>query len=225
MPNITIHPALFEFLNTIQEHNSRKYFASIRPLYDDIMHDRQGFIKALAKEFTNSDPSFAELDVKKCLFRIYRDARRLKTGDPIYKNNFGALIHPEGKKTTKAAPYIHLQPGNSMFAGGIYRADNTELNKIRTYLTEHGSQYYKIIESKEFKQRFGRVSGNSLTNLPRGRDSETPYPELVKKKQFLIYRSYTDAEVLSDSFFSDIVQDYLIAKSFFDMLNSPLQES
>lgn len=79
MPNITIHPALFEFLNTIQEHNSRKYFASIRPLYDDIMHDRQGFIKALAKEFTNSDPSFAELDVKKCLFRIYRDARRLKT--------------------------------------------------------------------------------------------------------------------------------------------------
>lgn len=75
----TIHPALFEFIKAIQEHNSRKYFASIRSLYDDIMHDRQGFIKALAKEFTNYNPSFAELDVKKCLFRIYRDARRLKT--------------------------------------------------------------------------------------------------------------------------------------------------
>lgn len=219
----TIHPALFEFIKAIQEHNSRKYFASIRPLYDDIMHDRQNFIKALGKEFTNYDPSFAELNVKTCLFRIYRDARRLKEWDPIYKNNFWALIHPEGKKTSKAAPYIHLQPGNSMFAGGIYRADNTELHKIRRYLTEQGSQYYTIIESKEFKQRFWRVSGNSLTNLPRWRDPETPYPELVKKKQFLIYRSYTDSEVLSDSFFSDIVQDYHIAKPFFDLLNTPLQ--
>ena len=74
----TIHPAIFEFLKAIREHNSRKYFASIRPLYDDILENFQDFVKALGQEFTLSDSSFAHLEVKKCLFRIYRDARRLK---------------------------------------------------------------------------------------------------------------------------------------------------
>ena len=78
MPTTTIHPALFEFLKAIREHNSRKYFASIRPLYDDILSNWQDFVKALAHEFTNHDSTFAHLDPKKCLFRIYRDARRLK---------------------------------------------------------------------------------------------------------------------------------------------------
>ncbi len=218
----TIHPAIFEFLKAIREYNSRKYFASIRPLYDDILANRQNFIGALGKEFALSEPEFLHLEVKKCLFRIYRDARRLKEWDPIYKYNFWALISPEGKKTTKAYPYLHLEPWNSLFAGGIYRADNSELQKIRTYLTEHGHQYYKIVEHKEFKKRFGRVSGNSLTNLPRWRDPETPYPELVKRKQFLIYHPYTDAQVLSESFFQGIIKDYLTAKPFFDILNTTL---
>ena len=83
-----IHPAIFEFLKAIREHNDRKYFASIRPLYDDILYDFTAFIGALGKEFEAYDPEFAKIEPKKCLFRIYRDARRLKQGDYLYKYNF-----------------------------------------------------------------------------------------------------------------------------------------
>ena len=83
-----IHPALFEFLKAIREHNDRKYFASIRTLYDDILYNFTEFVEALGKEFKLSDPDFSQLEAKKCLFRIYRDARRLKPGDYLYKYNF-----------------------------------------------------------------------------------------------------------------------------------------
>lgn len=78
MSQAVLHPALFEFLKAIREHNSRKYFASIRPLYDDILTNIEDFVRTLANEFTQYDPSFVNLNVKKCMFRIYRDARRLQ---------------------------------------------------------------------------------------------------------------------------------------------------
>ena len=54
--SVTLHPALFEFLKVIREENSRKYFASIRPLYDDILANFQEFIGAVAQELSQIDP-------------------------------------------------------------------------------------------------------------------------------------------------------------------------
>lgn len=83
-----VHHAILQFLDTIQEHNSRKYFASVKDLYDEIWENMQEVAGALIGELAKIDPDYAELKPKECLFRIYRDARRIKDGDPIYKNNF-----------------------------------------------------------------------------------------------------------------------------------------
>lgn len=217
-----IHPAIFEFLKAIREHNDRKYFASIRPLYDDILYNFTEFIEALGKEFESTDSDFSQLEAKKCLFRIYRDARRLKEGDYLYKYNFWALISPEGKKTIKAYPYLHLEPGGSFFAGGIFQADASELKKVRTHLAENGEQYYEIIEHKEFKKRFSAVRGLKTKTVPRGFSQDTPYIELIRKKKFIIYHRYKDKDVLWKNFFDNIVKDYILAKPFFDFLNESL---
>ena len=74
----TLHPALFKFLDVIKQENSRKYFASIRPLYDDIRSNLQEFVSDIIKELTQDDKRFEQVEAKKSLFRIYRDARRLK---------------------------------------------------------------------------------------------------------------------------------------------------
>ena len=84
----SLHPATLEFLKAINEHNSRKYFASIRPLYDQIINDLEVFCQGIIDVLSNTDPRLRGVTAKSCLFRIYRDARRIKDGDPIYKNNF-----------------------------------------------------------------------------------------------------------------------------------------
>lgn len=94
-----LHHATLEFLRAINEHNSRKFFATARPLYDEIRENLNEICQALIDELAKRDNDYADLKPKDCLFRIYRDARRIKDGDPIYKNNFGMAIAPGGKKS------------------------------------------------------------------------------------------------------------------------------
>lgn len=218
-----LHPALFQFLDAIREENSRKYFASIRPLYDDIWSNLNEFINAVINELSKRDSRLSDIQAKQCLFRIYRDARRLKEWDPIYKHNRWAHITDTGKNSTKAGYYIHLQSGWSFLWGWIYRPTSDQLLKIRNFLTVHGDEYYEITNDKHFKSRFWSIQWESLTKLPRGFDKDTPYPELVMKRQHLIIHHYTDQEVLSPSFFDQIIQDAIVAKPFFDLLNQTIE--
>lgn len=222
MSHPILHPALFKFLDAIREENSRKYFASIRPLYDDIWSNLNEFINAVIAELSKTNPNLSTIQARQCLFRIYRDARRLKEWDPIYKHNRWAHITGTGKNNTKAWYYLHLQSGGSFLWGGIYRPTSEQLLKVRNFLTLHGDEYYDIISNKKFKSRFWSIQWESLTKLPKWFDKETAYPELVMKKQYLIYHQYTDKEILDNNFFDKIIEDCLIAKPFFDFINRPL---
>lgn len=73
-----LHPATLEFLKAINEHNSRTFFASARDLYDEIWESINGVAASLISEISKIDNDYADLLPKDCLFRIYRDARRIK---------------------------------------------------------------------------------------------------------------------------------------------------
>jgi len=73
-----LHPATLPFLREVQEHNSRKYFETVKPLYQDILISVQDFAKALIEKLDIRNEQGTLVDIKDCMFRIYRDARRLK---------------------------------------------------------------------------------------------------------------------------------------------------
>ena len=217
-----IHSATFEFLKAINEHNSRKYFASIRPLYDQVLEDITIFCQQLINTLAEHDSSLQWLQAKDCLFRIYRDARRIKEWDPLYKNNFGFHIGKDGKKWTDAGYYVQFQEGNCLLAGGIYRPTPEQLLKLRQKISLHGDEYLKITQKKEFVWRFGEIQWTITTKIPRGFPKDINYPDLVKRKQHLIYHRYEDAEVVREDFFEKITKDCNIAKQRFDRLNDIL---
>lgn len=162
-----LHHATLEFLRAIKEHNSRKYFASIRPLYDEIWENMQEVAASILEQLAKMDSEFADIQPKECLFRIYRDARRLKDGDPIYKENFGMVLRPGGKKSELPAFYFHVQGGNqSFFGGGLYRANKEHLYNLRCYIRKHGDEYKKLVNQKAFKKYFDTVTGRKSIRLP-----------------------------------------------------------
>ncbi len=216
----TLHPALFPFLTSIAERNSRDFFATVKPLYEEILQSVQAFCDTMIQRLSIIDPALEWITHKDCMFRIYRDARRLKPWDLLYKQQFSFYIAPWGKKDTKAWYYIHLQPGGeSFFAGWVYRPTPVELRSLRRFLSFKGNEYYALTRSQEFVQRFGTVDGDVLKSLPRGFDQYTPFLELVQRKQFLIDRHYTDEQVMSSDFFECIIDDCRLAKPRFDLLN------
>jgi uncharacterized protein (DUF2461 family) len=61
-----------------------------------------------------------------------------------------------------------------------------------------------------------------LSKLPRGFEKDTPYPELLMKKQHIIMHTYSDEEILAPNFLDVLLADCRIAKPFFDFLNESL---
>lgn len=219
---MALHPALFEFLKAIREQNSRKYFASIRPLYDDILANIHQFINQLCQELAKYNSDFKEIDPKKAMFRIYRDARRLREWDYLYKYNRWMVLNPDGKRDPKAYPYLHFSPDKSRFSGGIFWGKTPILNKVRHYIVQHADEYFRITEDPNFLKTFGPVYGERLKTVPRWFNKEIPHLDLIRHKQRVVSRQYTDKEVLSDGFIQQVVNDYLHAKPFFDFINKAL---
>ena len=149
-----LNPATLAFLDAINEHNSRDFFATVKELYLEIWKDINTICQGLIDEAITLDPRHTGLKPKDCLFRIYRDARRLQEGDPIYKSNFGMAIAPEGKKSQAPSYYFHIEKGGSFFGGGLYWPSSDQLLNLRHYLEIHGDEYTKILNNKDLKKYF-----------------------------------------------------------------------
>ena len=217
----SIHPNIFWFLSSIKEHNTRDFFSFVRPLYDQIQENLlQRTAESMSELHRQLGVDFGETKPKECMFRIYRDARRLKEWNLIYKENFAIMISPSGKNDSRSNWfYLHIQPGGSFLAGWLYMSEPADLARVRKFLSSNGEKYYKIISNPEFVKTFGSVTWSSLTRLPKWFEQYADYLELIKMKQFLIQKSYTDQEVLSEDFMSNYIHDCKIAKPFLNFIN------
>ena len=108
------------------------------------------------------------------IFRIYRDVRFSKNKLP-YKNNMGASISAGGKKSTGPGYYVHLQPGQSFLAGGIWMPESDSLKKIRQEIDYNGKQLKKVLNDKTFKKYYKEISQeNKLKTVPKGYSKDHP---------------------------------------------------
>ncbi len=77
--------------------------------------------------------------------------------------------------------YLMIKPGGQSFLGGGLFAssfrDATE--RVRDYITEFDEEFDEIIHAPEFEKYF-RVQGTSLLNVPSGYDKEHPQAEWLK---------------------------------------------
>jgi uncharacterized protein (DUF2461 family) len=79
MNNITLHPDTINLLKTLSENNTRNFFGIIKPLYEDVRKQLITFTDQIINHLKKIDEDIkTEIQAKDCLFRIYRDARRLK---------------------------------------------------------------------------------------------------------------------------------------------------
>jgi uncharacterized protein (TIGR02453 family) len=192
-----IHPSALQFLIAINDHNTRKFFATVRPLYDEIQVSLLDLCASCMTAIRYFDTDITWLEPKACMFRIYRDARRLEEGDQIYKNNWWFVISPWGKKSSLPWYYLHIEPGNkSFFASGIYRPEPAQLLRLRKTFQTSGDAYRKIIATAAFKKLFGAPTGSALTRPPRWFSTDEKHLDLIIKKQHLIYVPISDEELM-----------------------------
>lgn len=212
----------FKFLKDLKKNNDRDWFQANKNRHDEAKQDFVSAIEKIINGIGKFDPQVADLEAKKCVFRIYRDTRFSKDKTP-YKTNFGAhMVAHNEKPHDRAGYYIHLEPGNSFLAGGAYMPPGPWMKAIREEIATNADGLRKILNSKSFKDNFGEMEGEKLKTSPRDYPKDHPEIELLKYKSFLAMHKLTDAQVLDDDFEKHALKVFKALKPFDDYLNRAL---
>src|SRR4051812_8973583 len=207
------------FLKKISKNNNKDWFDKNKERYLSSKDNVAEVIDLLLKEICSFDKRYGGLTSKDCLFRIYRDVRFSKDKRP-YKNNLGASINIGGKKAVNAGYYLHIEPGKSFIAGGIWMPPGDVVKKIRQEIDYNGKQFHKIIDNKDFKKYFGSLDEEyKLKTTPKGYDKDHSDIEYLRLTSFLVWHNYTDKVIQSKSFVKELSKATKLMKPFLNFLN------
>ena len=80
----------------------------------------------------------------------------------------------------------------------------------------------EYLKSKIFVSTFGTMQGEQLKTTPKGFDAENSAIDLLRYKQFLVIRKFTDKEVLDKNFLKEANQTFKNMRPFFDYMSEVL---
>jgi uncharacterized protein (TIGR02453 family) len=189
-------------------------------LYLKAKDNFDSFVQEVINGIIEFEPILKGLEVKSCVYRFNRDIRFSKDKSP-YKSHFGAFIVRGGKKNGDrlAGYYFHVEPGQSILAGGAYMPPAPWLTAIREKIDESPDELVKIIKAKNFVKYFGELSGEKLKSAPKRYPKDHPHIELLKLKSYLVVNENPDKMVLSNDFFDHVINVFKAMKPLNDYLN------
>lgn len=220
MKNNTIIPkSSLDFLTQLKENNNKVWFDANKPKYLVELNHIETFAGALLQELSKTDV-LETTTGKKSVYRIYRDIRFAKDKTPFKTFWGGSFTRATSQR--RGGYYFHLEKGNSFFAGGFWGPNAGDLKRVRSEFAHDSKPMQKILQSKTFVNTFGSLQGEQLKTAPKGFDITHEAIDLLRYKQFLIIKRFTDDEVLSPDFLDQALQTCLNMRPFFDYMSEVL---
>ncbi len=212
----SIPKEILPFFKKLEKNNDRDWFNEHKPEF-----------KAIEEKVKSAYNHLGELmgvhdQIEKIkIFRIYRDVRFSKNKLP-YKTHFGGSFARK-KPELRGGYYLHIQPNNESFiATGFWDPNKEDLLRIRKEFEMDDSEMRDILKHKAFKAAWGSFVGDELKTAPKGFDKEHSAIDLIRKKQFIFTKKYTDKEVLADSFLEDVNDAFKKIRPYFNYMSDVL---
>ncbi len=212
----TFSKDLLEFLKQLKENNDRDWFNQQKPTFTKLQTAAKRNFNSVFESLKTHD----DVDRLK-IFRIYRDVRFSKNKAP-YKTHFSGSFHRK-KPENRGGYYLHIQPNDGTFiAVGFWDPSKEDLLRIRKEFEMDDLEIRSIIGNKKFHNIWGDFKGDELKTAPKGFDKEHNAIDLIRKKQFIFTKTYTDAEVLSPEFLDNVNAAFKAIRPYFDYMTEVL---
>lgn len=214
-----IHQSGFDFLNTLKKNNNREWFNAHKTAFLQEQALVEEFAEALLQALNTHD----EIETpsgKMSLHRIYRDTRFSADKTP-YKINWSGHFR-RATKYRRGGYYFHIEPGNNFIAGGFWGPNPQDLKRIRDDIAFDATPLRKIINSQSFVTTFETLKGEQLKTVPKGFEADHEAIDLLRYKQFLLIRKFTDKDVLSTNFLQAANQTFKNMRPFLDYMSEVL---
>ncbi len=197
----------FRFFKEIKENNNREWFndnkqrfrESVQEPLASLVEAMAPRLKKISKHFV-ADPRLNGGSV----FRIYKDVRFSKDKTPYKTHGAVQFRHALGKDAHAPGFYIHLDPAEIFYGGGIWVPPSPQLLMIREAIHNKPAVWKKATTSAAFKNRFGALRGDGLVRPPRGFDAQHPCIDDIKRKSFFAMAQGKPAQTKQPTFCSDI---------------------
>jgi len=208
--------SIFPFLKKLEKNNNRDWFNDNKPEFKAIEGQVKIFYSAVSDNLKKHD----DIDKLK-IFRIYRDVRFSKNKLP-YKTHFGGSFH-RTKPKLRGGYYLHIQPNDESFiATGFWDPVKEDLLRIRKEFEMDDEEIRTILNNKTLKNIWGGLVGDEVKTAPKGFSKEHNAIDLIKKKQFIFTKKFSDKEVLSSNFINEVDVAFKVIRPYFDYMSDVL---
>lgn len=224
--------AAFRFLRGLARHNAKPWFEAQRATYESAVRaPMRALVEELDVRLAQLAPEFVG-DPRRSLFRIHRDVRFSADKRPYKTHASCWLFHRDagrgvGREAHGGAGfYVHLEPGASLVAGGLWMPPPPALARIRAAFEETLPAWEAAVLAPAFVRRFGRLTddepGVLLTRLPRGYAPGHAAERWLRFKSFTVSRPLTDAQMASPRLVEVLLRDFALMVPMNRWLNRAL---
>jgi len=212
------------FLQDLALHNDREWFEAHRAEYLQARDGAAALVDAVIGRLSRTDPDIDGQVAAKCLFRIHRDVRFSRNKAP-YKTHFGAYLAKGGRKSVHAGYYLHLEPGASFAAAGLWMPEAPALASVRQEIDYGFDEFQSLLGAEAFHSRFGDLQQQadvSLSRMPRGYAPDNPAASYLKLKSFIASCPLPDARLKAPDAAAEIADTFAASTPFIRFLNRAL---
>ncbi|HEY6914346.1 MAG TPA: DUF2461 domain-containing protein [Paludibacter sp.] len=216
---------ILQFLEELKINNNREWFAENKARYDGLRADFEKLSKDLILEISHFDEDIKHVEVKDCVFRIYRDTRFSHDKTP-YKTHFGVFIASAGgRKSQRGGYYLHLDPDGCFVAAGVWCPQPDLLKALRQSVYDNIDEMNEIRHNPEFSRYFNDFyEEDKLKTVPRGFPKDFPDAELLKLKHYMVEYKFDEKMLESDNFVQQVAQIVKCAYPLNRFLNYTVDE-
>ena len=212
---------LFDFLSELKANNDRDWFNANKDRYRaSVVGPMTEFISAMDEVLAKvSDCFLADpRPTGGSMFRIYRDVRFSHDKRPYKEHAASHFRHIAGKDAHAPGFYVHLEPDDVFFGGGIWHPPGPVLQRVREAIDEDADQWTGLTRSAAFKRRFGAVAGEGLKRPPRGFDPQHPCIEDLKRKSFFAMKHVDPELATTAKFLKEVERTFVAMGPFVEFL-------
>lgn len=216
---------IINFLRELNENNNREWFAQNKSRYERVRSKFEEISRLLIAEISVFDNDIKNVDVKDCVFRIYRDIR-FSTDKTPYKTHFGVYIASAGgRKSQRGGYYLHLDPAGCFIAVGVWCPPPNILKALRQSICDNIDELNEIRNEVGFNTYFKTFfEEDKLKNVPAGFPRDFPDAELLKLKHYMVEYKLDDKLLNAPDFVSQLVQIARVGYPLNKFLNYTVDE-
>ena len=215
----TLKISNLDFLKLLKKNNNRDWFNLHKERYLTELQNVELFADALLLELNKKDV-IETISGKKSLHRIYRDVRFSKNKTP-YNSHWGGSFK-RATKLRRGSYYFHIEAGNSFVAVGFWGPEPGDLKRIREEFSFDAKSFRSILKNKNFIKTFGALKGEQIKTTPKGFNADDEAIDLLRYKQFLLIKKFTDKEVLSPTFVKLVTETFNASRPFLNYMSDTL---